>query len=406
MEFEILILGSDANAYYMARCAHEAYHKKAHIIGKQRLAFTKFSNILTIQYEPNLWNEEEFIKILNNFASHKRDKQILVVSTNETYTEFLIRNKEEYNKNLHFPTPELKTLTTLTNKEIFYKTYKKSGLEFPETLYFDCQKNTIIPTSMEFPIVVKPANVVEYNHLTFEGKNKIYKINNQVELENTIHKIVSSGYKDKLIIQEYIPGDDSSLFDAVVYVDRNGKVKILSFAQIGLQERTKTMVGNAAVLINGFNTTEGNVNEMQKNITKFMESIAYHGFAEFDLKYDKRTNTFKVLEINARQGRSSYYVSALGANLVKTMVDDIIYKIEIPKKVLKEEVLLSFVPKGIIKKYIVNQLFKKKALMLWRQKKKISPMFYKKDKNVKRFFMLRKRLLHYYREYKNSYWRS
>ena len=64
-DFEILIVGSDANAYYMARCAYEAYHKKAHIIAKDRLAFTKFSNILTIEYYNDLWDEEKFVAILN-----------------------------------------------------------------------------------------------------------------------------------------------------------------------------------------------------------------------------------------------------------------------------------------------------------------------------------------------------
>ena len=32
MDFEVLIIGTDANAYYMARCYHELYGKKA--IGK------------------------------------------------------------------------------------------------------------------------------------------------------------------------------------------------------------------------------------------------------------------------------------------------------------------------------------------------------------------------------------
>lgn len=406
MDFDILILGSDANAYYMARCAHEAYQKKAHIIGKERLAFTKFSDILTIQYEKNLWDEENFIKILNDYAKEKKQNPIIVISTNETYTEFLIKNQKKFKENLLFATPSLNVLKTLTNKELFYKTYKKSVLEFPETLYFDCQKNTIIPSSLEFPVILKPANVVTYNHIEFEGKNKIYKIKDLNELETTINKIVSAGYKDRLIIQEFIPGDDSALFDAVIYVDRNGKVKVLSFAQIGLQERTKTMVGNAAVLINGFNTTKGNTKQMMKSIIKFMEGIDYHGFAEFDMKYDIRTNTFKVLEINARQGRSSYYVSALGSNLVKTLVDDILYQIDLPKKILTDEILLSFVPKGIIKKYISNEQFKKKALELWKKRKKVSPMIYKKDKNMKRLLMLKKRLIHYYSEYKNSYWRS
>ena len=111
---------------------------------------------------------------------------------------------------------------------------------------------------MHFPVILKPANVVIYNHLNFEGKNKIYKIETQEELAKTIKIIIQAGYKDRLIIQEFIPGDDSNLFDSVVYVDRNGKVKVQSFAQIGLQERTKSMVGNAAVLINGFNSTNGN----------------------------------------------------------------------------------------------------------------------------------------------------
>ena len=405
MEFDVLIIGSDANAYYMARCVHEAYHKKAFLIGKERLAFTKFSNILEITYEPDLWKEKRFVEIINQFAKKRKERKILTVSTNETYAEFLMANKDNLEENIIFACPDLKTLKTLTNKELFYKTYKNKGLEFPETFYFDCAKNTLLPSTLHFPVILKPANVVIYNHLNFEGKNKIYKIETQEELAKTIKIIIQAGYKDRLIIQEFIPGDDSNLFDSVVYVDRNGKVKVQSFAQIGLQERTKSMVGNAAVLINGFNSTNGNTVEMMKTIKKFMEGIPYHGFAEFDLKYDIRTNTFKVLEINARQGRSSYYVSALGANLVKTLVDDLIYQIDTEEKVLTEEILLSFVPKGIIKKYITNEAFKKEALYLWNNKKKVSPMIYRKDKNIKRFLMLRKRLWHYYKEYKNSYWR-
>ncbi len=406
MEFEILILGSDANAYYMARCTHEAYNKKAYLIGKEPLSFTKYSNILNIQYEKRLWDEEQFVKTLNQFAITHKTKKILTISTNETYIEFLIKNREKLAKNLIYSSPNLETLLSLTNKEQFYKTYKNSLLEFPETIYFDCTKNTIIPSSLTFPVIVKPANVVAFNHLSFEGKNKIYKINNYESLEKVINIIKNAGYSDCLIIQEYIPGDDSNLFDAVVYVDRKRKVKLISFAQIGLQERTKTMVGNAAVLINGMNTTNGDTLKMMKIIQKFMESIPYQGFAEFDLKYDIRTNSFKVLEINARQGRSSYYVSALGANLVKILVDDLIYQIDIEEKKLTDKLLLSFVPKGIIKKYIVNSQFKKEALRLWKQKKKVSPMIYKKDKNIKRFFMLKKRLWNYKKEYKNSYWRS
>ena len=57
MDFEILILGTDANAYYMARCCYEAYHKKAYLIGNERLSFTKYSDILHIK-NVNIWSQD------------------------------------------------------------------------------------------------------------------------------------------------------------------------------------------------------------------------------------------------------------------------------------------------------------------------------------------------------------
>lgn len=403
MDFEVLILGTDPNAYYMARCCYEAYHKKAYLIGTKRLAFTKFSNILNVSYEPNMWDEKVFLNILNDFQKQHEGKKIVLISTNETYVEFISKNKEKINDAYVYNYPSVDVIKSLTNKEKFYKTYENSNLLFPKTMYFDCVRSKLKFDNFTYPIIVKPANVVEYNHIDFEGKNKIYKIETEEELIEVVENIKKSGYKDKLIIQEFIPGDDSNLFDSVVYVNSKGKVEFLTFAQIGLQERTKSMVGNAAVLINGFNTTNGSVLKQAKEIKKFMESINYNGFAEIDMKYDSRDNTFKVLEINARQGRSSYYVAALGHNLVKTIVDDCLYNEQHKYEFLDNQVLLSFVPKGIVKKYIKNKEFKKQTLKMWRNV--VKPMDAPLDRNFKRFLMLRKRWLHYYTEYKNSYWK-
>ena len=402
MDFIVLILGTDANAYYMARCCYEAYHKKAYVIGKDRLAFTKFSNILHVSYEEDLWKEEGFLKTLKKFAQQHKNQKILLISTNETYVEFISKNKEKLSKQYVFNYPSIEIIKSLTNKENFYKTYEKSVLKFPKTFYYDVKKNTKIP-KMDYPCILKCANVVEYNHIKFNGKNKIYKIETEEELKKTIALIKESGYKDKLILQEFIPGDDSYLFDAVVYVKTKGKVEFVSFAQIGLQEHTKSMIGNAAVLINGFNTTKGDILKMSEDIRSFMEKIHYTGFAEVDMKYDSRDNCFKVLEINARQGRCSYYVTLLDKNLVQVLAEDVLFHQEKPYTFLTDKVLLSFVPKGIVKKYIKNEEFKKEALKMW--KNVVKPMSAKVDKNFKRFLLLHKRWFHYYKEYKNGYWK-
>ncbi|MBR5295056.1 MAG: carboxylate--amine ligase [Clostridia bacterium] len=405
MDFEVLIIGTDANAYYMARSFHEAYGKKANLVGKSPLPYTSYTNILSVRYFDDLWEEEGFLAAVLECKKALGDKKTLLISSNETYAGFIAKNREKLlSEGFVFNYPEENIINSLMYKEAFYKTYENSCLDFPATVYYDCKEQGEIPRKFTYPVIVKPSNVILYNHLDFAGKHKIYKVESEEELCRVVKQIVEGGYDDTLILQDFIPGSDSFLFDAVLYADRNGKVRMASFAQIGLQEHTKTMVGNAAVLINGYNQF-GGTEEIVEKITRFLEEIGYHGFAEFDLKYDFRDGKFKVLEINARQGRSSYYISPLGCNPVKVLVDDLIFEKNTDYGLLKDEVLLSFVPKGIVRKYVKNEEFRKKALTLWRTKGAENPLSYKKDKNFKRFLYLFKRRLSYYKDYKNGYWK-
>lgn len=405
MKYNVLIIGSDANAYYMARCYHEAYHKKAYLIAKNPLPYTKYSNILNISYNQDIWNEEGFLKAIYKFKEEHNNYLTLLISSNESYAKFISKNKKQLLKdNFIFNYPDELIIDSLIMKEKFYKTYQDSILNIPKTYYFDCTKEKQFTKKMTYPVILKPSNVIMYNHLSFEGKNKIYQVSNENELNEIITKIITAGYTDTLIIQDFIPGDDSYLFDAVAYVNEKHQVKILSLAQIGLQEHSKNMVGNAAVLINGYNQF-GGTSEIEHTIKTFLENIKYQGFCEFDLKYDYRDKQFKVLEINARQGRSSYYLTPLGFNLVKTLIDDLIYHQDIPYTFLQEKVLLSFVPLKIIKKYILNESYKKEVLKLWKSKR-VNPVKYNKDKNFKRKLYLIKKHFRYYKEYKYSYWKN
>ena len=404
MEYNVLIIGSDANAYYMARCYHELFNKKAYVLAKSPLPYTKYSNILDITYDDTIWSEEFFLKAIYKFKEEHGNKLTLLISTNETYCYFISLNRVQLKKdNFVFNYAEADILKSLIMKEDFYKKYQKSSITIPKTYYFDCIKDEKFNEKMTYPVILKPSNVIMYNHLIFNGKNKIYKLDTKEELQKTIDKIKNSGYTDTLIVQDFIPGDDSYLFDAVAYVDENHKVKLLTLAQIGLQEHTTNMVGNAAVLMNGYNQF-GGTKEIEKSMKKFLEDIKFQGFCEFDLKYDYRDKTFKVLEINARQGRCSYYLTALGHNLVGVLIDDLIYQKKMDYKFLDDKVLLSFVPKGVARKYIVNEEYKKIALSMWN--KRVNPLFYNKDLNFKRQLYLTKKHFRYYKEYKNSYWRA
>lgn len=407
MEFEVVIIGSDINAYYMARCCHEAYNKKAHLIAKEAMNFTRLSNILTIEYHHNLWEKDTFIKALNDFAEKNKDKKLVLIPSNDFYVRLINENKNDLAQNYVYHTISEDLLNNLLIKDNFYTEFANSNLDFPKTFIYDCGKSKQINESnikdFLFPIIIKPGDGVQYYKHKFPGQSKVYRVNTFDELKKVVKTIRDSKYKGKLVIQEFIPGDDDQLFDSIFYCDKNHKVKLVSFAQIGLQEHTHTGVGNCTVLVNGYNE-HGNYDEQIDKMKQFLEQQNYSGFAEFDLKYDVRDNKYKVFEINPRQARSSYYLCACGYNLVKYLVDDLVYDKPLKYTVIKDKLVLSFVPMAVIDKYVTNDKLKAEIKKLKRKKKLVDPLDYKRDRNLKRKIWLFFRKFNYLKKYKNSEW--
>ena len=406
MNFKTLIIGNDINAYYLARCYHEFTGNKADLIsnfipGMIPFAYTRYTKILNLKFVENLWDEETFLNTLKAYYNENKNEKILLISSNETYGEFIAKNQTKLKKMFYFNYPSVKLQKTLVNKETFYKTYGDSVIDIPKTVYYNCKKDDKLSNELTYPVILKPANVIKYKHINFEGNKKIYRLKTKEEVINVINLFKNAGYDDTLIIQEYIPGDDTHLFDAVVYVDKNKKCKVVSFAEIGLQEHGSRMIGNATVLINGYSKYPG-VTEQINKITEFMNTIGYQGFAEFDMKYDERDGKYKVMEINARQGRCSYYITPCGFNLIELLYKDLILGEELEYEIAENVVLETFVSKYIVKKYIKDEKYKEQVLKLW--KNRVNPLEYKKDNGLLRYLMLLKIRYNYYKSYKEAKW--
>lgn len=403
MDFIVLILGSDINAYYMARCYHEQYNEKAYMIGKLEMNFTSYSKIINLEIYADLQEEISFKRILKHFYMKHRNKKILLIGSNDTYIRLIIENQDYLKRYFIFPYFSIDLLNNLLLKEKFYSNFK--DLPKPETFVYNI--NEILDRTrikkFGYPLILKPSNGILYHEHDFINQHKVYKVKNFRELTDVISAIKESGYNGNLIIQKYIAGDDSYLFDCVAYLDRYGKVKLMTFAQIALQEHTITGIGNATILVNGYNSF-GGTNKIIKKIKSCLEKMNYHGFLEVDLKYDLENKEFKVLEINPRQARSSYYLTFAGFNLIKYLVDDLIYEKKMKYTFVDNEVCLSFVPKIIVKKYVNNCALKEEILKLYREKKVINPLKNKKDNLFKRKMWLRARDINYIKKYKQNSW--
>lgn len=400
MDTKVLIIGTDINAYYMSRCYHEITGKKADIIGNRAIPYTSISNPIIVN---DFNNKENFKKALIEYGEKNKEYNILLIATSDLYVKMVSEEKGLLEKYYVFNYPDIELVNNLLIKEKFYSIYENMGLDMPKTYIYPCNKNESIQKIKdyfkEYPIIIKPSDGVEYHKLDGEGLAKVYKAHSEEELEKIIKKIENAGYNKNLIIQEFIPGDDSALFDSIFYVGKDKKAKLATFAQIGLQEHTPTGIGNCTVLVNGYDE-HGYNEEIVYKLKDFIEKIGYQGFAEFDIKYDYKDNKYKVLEINPRQSRSGYYLTACGYNLVKYLIDDLINNKEMKFEIIKNKYILSFVPKKIIKKYIKNEKLKKEIKKLIKNKKIVNPLKYKEDKNFKRKLYLLYRDINYLKKYK------
>ena len=88
-----------------------------------------------------------------------------------------------------------------------------------------------------------------------------------------------------------------------------------------LQERTPEGTGNyAAVLVEPSRQDAALLDALRG----LLQAAGWHGFANFDLKYDRRGEPV-LFELNPRQARASYFCDAADAPLAVPPVQDLLY---------------------------------------------------------------------------------
>ncbi|OME75977.1 carboxylate--amine ligase [Paenibacillus sp. FSL A5-0031] len=390
------------NAYNMAISFHKAYQCKPILIGREHLPFTQYSSVIEkIEIFPELGEKHLFASFLIKVAEKygRNDHKLLLVGTNDLYVRLIIEHSEQLQSHFIFNYTNEHLMNQLQIKSNFYHLCEKLGIETPITYYYDCRTDySTIPEEIAFPIIIKPSNGISYYQHKFTGQQKVYKVSSLSEMNHVISTIKNSGYDDELIIQDYIPGDDSYMWDSVLYINSYGKTQIVTFAQVVLQEHTVTAIGNYTALITRFNK------DMMGKLQRFLEAIGYVGFANFDIKFDQRDGTFKVFEVNIRQGRSSYYITSLGYNMAEYIVDDLIYNKDKALVYLDKEFLFTVVPKIVLRKFVADPNIRADVKKLLGEGRYDNPLFYKDDHHLKRKFFLFARQMNYYRKYRNNQW--
>ena len=378
-QFTGVVLGGDMNSYAVARAFYEAYGIKTIVLGQHPIFPTAFSKIVEGYYFEDLLKDEVLIKALQFIQKKYPDKKKILFGNTDYYVRHIIHNRDKIEKisdSYIIPIVGEDKFDQLFNKSTFYEQCEKYGLDYPKSKDFNVgtDKLSEFDIPFEFPIFIKPSNTVEYAKYTFEGKQKGYKIDNKAQLEKVIGEVKASGYKDSFVFQEYIEGNDDSMFVYSAYVNSRHKVVAITGGKILMHDRTPELIGNYNAITNACDK------KLCEKIKYFLEHIDFTGICHFDVQYDARRKDYVVFEMNIRQGRSNYYTAASGVNFPKLIVDDYINHKDTPFFIADKAFTVSVVPKCMLK-FALKQSHAKPYKMTNFYRFGLSPY----DRNIKRY---------------------
>lgn len=397
-DFLPVLLGSDANVYGMARSFYMEYGVTSLAIGKGRLAPTANSKLVQMAVvEPGLENDEVFRRTLTGFAAAHPGKTLVLVNCGDNYTGLMARSRAALEPFYKFacPTPEL--VEQLDTKEFFYHACRAHGLSYPQTFGCTNQNYKTVELPFAFPCIIKPSNSVAYWNCRFPHKKKVFVAYSKEEFNAITAAIYSSSYQDNLVLQEYIPGDDNCMRVLNCYSGLDHKVKLMALGRPLLEEQTPEGIGNYAAILSIKDE------ELMQRMKAFLEDVGWEGFSNFDMKYDARDGQYKLFEMNPRQGRSSFFVTASGYNLAKWLVEDVVEHKPQGLTIADAEHLWMIAPAGILRRYLKDEALLAEAKRLMRQGKVSHQLFCKEDAGLKRRVWYIKNQLNNFRKYKRYF---
>ena len=383
-DFLPIILGSDENAYGTARLFCEAYRLRPLLLCTAALSPSRSSRMFDLKVIPDFELDSVFPDaLLGELRCRAPDYgKLLVVPCSDYYTALLCRHAAHFEGLVANRFNDVKLLDTFDTKDRFYALCEAHGLDYPKTAVCapEERESVLKRLPFPFPIVVKPenSNATDYLRCHFEGQKKVYFFDKPEDYLAMIANMNRSGYRGKLILQEFVPGGDGAMRVLNSYSGADGTVYAMCLGQPVLEYYDPKSVGNYAAVISRGDRA------LYDRLRAFLEEIGYVGFANIDMKYDRRTGRYLLFEINPRLGRSSYFVRSAGVNAMKLFADDVVYGKRKPCIYNEKVALWSNVPRGILDRYVTDPALKAELKQLKMDRTLMNP----NDLSLKRLYRI------------------
>lgn len=343
MNYNAIILGTDHNSYSVARSFHEAFDKDPIVAGSAVLVPFYKSKICDIYTEKNFSTDDKiFVETLNKLVKSRDEEDFIFFAPTEHYVDLLVRNAKHFDFSYHIPYPAPKEAEKLLRKSEFYKILEEIGVSYPKSFVAD--RKNYKDLDLDGEIFLKADEYDDFIASDIKIKKKGYQVNNKEEAIKILENIYDSEYEGHIICQEFIHGGQGTEYSLNGYRSKDGKISMV-LARNLLSDMRPMWVGNHLVQVDHEDS------EMYAIAEKIVDNLSYVGLFNLDFKKDSKSGKVYTLEMNIRQGRTFYYSTLAGVNLIKIATEDMILGKSVSERT-KRAFMLTAINKNVARDHV------------------------------------------------------
>ena len=301
------VLGGSLNALGIIRAlgregvpVYQVYHSSDTIANVSRYA----------QFLRSPHPEEEEKEFLNFLLSRIPDALYpgVLIPTSDMMVLFMARYREQLSSRYRFVLPPSHLIEKFASKEGFDELARKYAFPAPKTFVPESIEDVEkIAPQMEYPCIIKPF----YSHKWRDprivrryGWIKVLQVNSSEELIE--HYRFLREVDPRVVVQEYISGDDASNFSLHIYISRDG-TQVLTF--VGQKIRVAPIHYGVGAFVRSVREPE-----MESLGREFLLKAGYRGMAVINFKKDPLRKKIYGIELNPRFSLWNYLDYASGIN--------------------------------------------------------------------------------------------
>lgn len=392
-----VVLGGDIGVYALARAFHQAYGVKPIVVAGAALGPVAHSRILDLEIVDDGHDAAQIVARLLEIAARTQAPRILVANSDWHVRDVIVHHRDVLEPHYVLPFGSREVVDAVSDKVTFLRLCAESGVPTPRSVVVDLGSEIPDVTHLGFPLIAKAASSADYQNASFAGKKKVYRIEEQAELDALWTTLRAADYKGRFLVQELIPGDDTCNRSITAYVDTHGTMTMACTAHVLLEEHTPTALGNPAAMY----TYKDDA--LIASAKKFLAHTGYRGWANFDVKVHPVTGQPAFFEVNPRIGRNNFYVTAAGVNPMEWTVADAVDGERRDPIVVEKTILYSVVPLRLLLRYLVDPALRAKVKGIAKATGIARPLAYAADRSPRRIAYVATALANQWRKFGRHY---